>query len=168
MLVEHGQDGASQYTPPSLSPQSSSGILPWVPSGRDICRHGPWPFPVPRAGIAGWPESPSDDLARMHREGHTCHKCQAENAHRFFSSLPKREGVTDAFILESVCCTRILSSSSLEQALLSPLLPGNLPAGEPLFVSDLSLCQVFTINHLTTLILTVILQGTNFMIPFCR
>lgn len=47
-----------------------------------------------------------------------------------FLSFPEKEGVTDAFILESMFCAWVLSSSSLEEAVLSSLLPENLPAGE--------------------------------------
>lgn len=52
-----------------------------------------------------------------------------------FLSFPETEAVTDAFVLESQCCTRSLSPSSLEQAVPSSLLLENLPAGETLFVS---------------------------------
>lgn len=101
---------------------------------------GPWPFPAPGTGSAVWPEFPRGDLARTRREGQRV-LCQAECGWRFFLSLPERDSVADAFILESTCCTWAPSSSSQEQALLSSLVPGSLPPGdrETLFDSGLSL-----------------------------
>lgn len=115
-----------------------------------------WPSPTLEAGIAVWPESPRDDGQNV--QGRPVHVVSVRQNMVVGSSCPfLREGVIEAFVLERMSCTWTRPSSSLSERASSSqfpsLLPGDFQLEDPLCLG-LSLFLAFTINNLTTVILT--------------
>lgn len=114
----NGQGSALQYASPSSLPYPAvpceSGLgFPWEGCLRM------WPSPTLEAGIAVWPESPRDDGQNV--QGRPVHVVSVRQNMVVGSSCPfLREGVIEAFILESMSCTWTRPSSSLSEQFSIP------------------------------------------------